>query len=61
MCRNIKSVIKLSHKREIVCVCFALEGRRGGPHIHGHKESNTDLNLKTLTLRVQLNPQTHEY
>ena len=30
-------------------VCFFGKGKRGTPHMHGHKESNKDLNLKILT------------
>ena len=45
-----------------VCVCVFLgKGRRGTPHMHGHKESNTDLNLKILTSEWDSNPRPHEY
>ena len=47
-----------------VCVCvffFLGKGRGGTPHMHGHKESYTDLNLKILTSEWDSNPRPHEY
>ena len=46
-----------------VCVCVFLgKGRGGGtPHMHGHKESYKDLNLKILTSEWDSNPRPHEY
>ena len=44
-----------------VCVCFLGKGRGGTPHMHGHKESNKDLNLKMLTSEWDSNPRLHEY
>ena len=45
------------------CVCFwEREGGGGGtPHMHGHKESYKDLNLKILTSEWDSNPRPHEY
>ena len=43
-------------------VCVFLGKERGGtPHMHGHKESNKDLNLKILTSEWDSNPRPHEY
>ena len=42
------------------CMCGFLGEREGGggtPHMHGHTESNKDLNLKKFDLRVG----PHEY
>ena len=44
-----------------VCVCFLGKGRGGTPHMHGHKESYKDLNLKILTSEWDSNPRPHEY
>ena len=33
----------------------------GTPHMHGHKESYTDLNLKILTSEWDSNPRPHDY
>ena len=44
-----------------MCVCFMEEGRGGAPHMHGHKESYKDLNLKMLTSEWDSNPRPHEY
>ena len=45
-----------------VCVCvFFGKGKGGTPHMHGHKESYTDLNLKILTSEWDSNPRPHEY
>ena len=43
------------------CVCFLGKGKGGTPHMHGHKESNKDLNLKILTSEWDSNPRPHEY
>ena len=44
-----------------VCVCFFGKGKGGTPHMHGHKESYKDLNLKILTSEWDSNPRPHEY
>ena len=44
-----------------VCVCVFWEREGGTPHMHGHKESNKDLNLKILTSELDSNPRPHEY
>ena len=36
-------------------------GLGGNTHMHGHKESYTDLNLKILTSEWDSNPRPHEY
>ena len=38
-------------------MCFLGKGRGGTPHMHGHKESNKDLNLKILTSEWDSNPR----
>ena len=43
-----------------LCVFFG-KGKGGTPHMHGHKESNKDLNLKILTSEWDSNPRPHEY
>ena len=43
------------------CVCFWEREGGGTPHMHGHKESNKDLNLKILTSEWDSNPRPHEY
>ena len=43
------------------CVCFLGKGRGGTPHMHGHKESHKDLNLKIFTSEWDSNPRPHEY
>ena len=42
---------------------FGGKGNGGGgtPHMHGHKESYKDLNLKILTSEWNSNPRPHEY
>ena len=42
---------------QAVCA-FLGKGRGGTPHMHGHKESYTDLNFKMFDLRVGLEPTT---
>ena len=37
------------------------EGREGTPHMHGHKDSYKDLNLKILTYEWDSNPRPNEY
>ena len=55
LCKKIKVT-------DILCVCFFLgKGRGETPHMHGHKESNKDLNLKILTSEWDSNPRPHEY
>ena len=44
-----------------VNVLFLGKGRGGTPHMHGHKESYKDLNLKILTSEWDSNPRPHEY
>ena len=44
-----------------VCVCDFLGKGRGDPHMHGHKESRKDLNLKILTSEWDSIPRPHEY
>ena len=44
-----------------ISICFLEKGRGGTPHMHGHKESNKDLNLKILTSEWDSNPRHHEY
>ena len=52
----------LNHINVCVCVCFwEREGGGGTPHMHGHKESYRDLNLKILTSEWDSNPRPHEY
>ena len=36
-------------------------GGGGTPHLHGHKESYKDLNLKMLTSECNSNPRPHKY
>ena len=47
-------------KKSMECVFWEREGG-GTPHMHGHKESNKDLNLKILTSEWDSNPRPHEY
>ena len=42
------------------CVFFG-KGKRGTPHMHGHKESYKDLNLKMLTSAWDSNLRPHAY
>ena len=48
-----------------VCVCLLFWEREGGgggsSHIHGHKESYKDINLKNLTSEWDSYPRPHEY
>ena len=39
-------------------MCF-WERKGGTPHVHGHKESHKDLNLKMLTSEWDSNPRPH--
>ena len=62
-----KNQMRLAYedKRDLYCryrLCVFLgKGRGGTPHMHGHKESNKDLNLKILTSEWDSNPRPHEY
>ena len=44
-------------------MCGFFWEREGGgtPHMHGHKESYKDLNLKILTSEWDSSPRPHEY
>ena len=60
-CRiNINQVCVLCCVCVRVCVFFGREGG-GTPIRHGHKESYTDLNLKSSTSEWDSNPRPREY
>ena len=55
MCARVRVRVRVAR-------VFFWEREGGGtPHMHGHKESYKDLNLKILTSEWDSNPRPHEY
>ena len=58
----VNSCYFIATRGKVHAVCLFLgKGRGGTPHMHGHKESYKDLNLKILTSEWDSYPRPHEY